>query len=103
MGWTTTGNGTTTITISSTTITASTAGTYTLTFSSGTPVPKKKLKKKPKSQKKLFADLVAGMKFTLPELLPPKCYGTCMRCSISVDLSAFQGRCSVCNGPLANR
>jgi len=58
---------------------------------------------KPKPKKKTFDQLVAGMRFSQPEMLPPKRYGTCMRCSISVDLSAFRGRCSVCGGPLGSR
>jgi hypothetical protein len=102
MGWTTTGNGIFTINLSSIT-TASTATTITYTFSSGTtPVPEEKPKPKPK-EKETFDSLVAGMKFRQPEMLPPKRYGTCMRCSISVDVAAFQGRCSACGGPLANR
>jgi hypothetical protein len=86
-----------------TTFTASTASTYTITFTTGTTAVPEEPKPKPKSEKETFDELVAGMKFKMPELLPPKRYGTCIRCSISVDVSAFQGRCSACGGPLANR
>jgi len=98
MGWiTSTGNNTFTIS-GFTTTTVSTASTFTISF--GTPVPEKKPKPK---KKKTFDQLVAGMVFSQPEVLPMRVYGSCMRCSVSVDMSAFQGRCSACGGPLVHR
>lgn len=75
--------------------TASTAATstYTITFSGSSPKEPEKPKPKPVPT---LEECLATMKFSEPEVLPPKRYGTCGRCCVEVDYDAFGGTCSVC-------
>jgi hypothetical protein len=47
-----------------------------------------------------FTKLIKDLKLETPVALPPAVYGTCHRCSVSLDMRANQGRCTVCGGPL---
>lgn len=89
-------------TVASCTITVggayTTATTSTITFSTAsTTTPEKEPVPEPKKKADVLACLAGA---TGPEPMPPRRFGTCVRCVVNMAMDAFGGRCSVCGGPL---
>lgn len=54
----------------------------------------------PKSEPSTMEDLVRGIRNQVPEPMPPRRFGFCASCNVSISYEAFAGCCSVCGRTL---